>query len=156
MHPKRRKLEGNLFKRLLIFKANKDFYWKLWNHLWFSLWRLHCALSPEIIYWLVSQTKNVMFWRSLPQLHSSAPFVDAFGKIIICGKLVRKIQWLVNQNGIFLINATNMLHRSRVATTMGHEGIFPWLRSMNDQMLSFWHYCNMWVQGIEKCATYKG
>ena len=69
-------------------------------------------------------TKNVMFWRSLPPLRSSAAFVDAFGKMIKCCEVVRKIQGLGNQNGISFINSTNALHRNRVSTTIGHEGNF--------------------------------
>ena len=80
-------------------------------------------LLKSFIY-LSPQTKNVMFWRSLSPLRSSAAFADAFEKMIKCGEPITKIQVLLNQNGIFLINSTNKFHRSRVSTTMGHEGIF--------------------------------
>ena len=68
---------------------------------------------------LSPKTKNIMLWQSLPPLRSSAAFVEAFGKMIKYCELLRKIQGLVNQNGILLINSTNTLHRSCIFTAMG-------------------------------------
>ena len=121
MHPKRRRLEGRHFKRLLIFKANKDFLENFEttfgsfyeDFILLYLLKSFIDLSPH--------TKNVMFRRSWHVLRCSAAFVDALRKMIKCGEIVRKIQELVNQNGIFLINSTNKLHRSRVSTNMLHR-----------------------------------